>query len=110
MMIEIAFWGQNQPSFQKASKIIYRVHGVKISYVTVMNITKYIGKLVYEHNYNKALEIWNNRANIDMTITKKKGTLYIHADGANYVIALRCMWESDHWDKIEKIVVNEIYH
>ena len=31
-------------------------------------------------------------------------------DGANYVIALRCMWESDHWDKIEKIVVNEIYH
>ena len=109
-MIEIAFWGQNQPSFQKASKIIYRVHGVKISYVTVMNITKYIGKLVYEHNYNKALEIWNNRANIDMTITKKKGTLYIQADGANYVIALRCMWESDHWDKIEKIVVNEIYH
>ena len=82
MMIEIAFWGQNQPSFQKASEIIYRVHGVKISYVTVMNITKYIGKLVYEHNYNKALEIWNNCANIDMTITKKKGTLYIQADGA----------------------------
>ena len=82
MMIEIAFWGQNQPSFQKASEIIYRVHGVKISYVTVMNITKYIGKLVYEHNYNKALEIWNNRANIDMTITKKKATLYIQADGA----------------------------
>ena len=42
MMIEIAFWGQNQPSFQKASDIIYRVHGIKISYVTIMNITKYV--------------------------------------------------------------------
>ena len=83
MMIEIAFWGQNQSSFQKASEIVYRVHGIKISYVTVMNITKYVGKLVYNYNYNKALNIWNNRANIDMTITKKKGTLYIQADGAS---------------------------
>ena len=50
MMIEIAFWGQNQASFQKASEIIYRVYGVKISYVTVMKITKYVGKLVYDYN------------------------------------------------------------
>ena len=83
MMIEIAFWGQNQASFQKASEIIYRVYGVKISYVTVMKITKYVGKLVYDYNYNKAIEIWNNRINIDMTVTKKKGTLYIQADGAS---------------------------
>ncbi len=82
MMMEIAFWCQNQPSFQKASKIIYRVHGIKISCVTVMKITKYVGKLVYDYNYNKAIEIWNNRTNIDMTVTKMKGTLYIQADGA----------------------------
>ena len=81
-MIEIAFWGQNQPSFQKASEIIYRVHNIKISYVTVMNITKFIGKIVYNYNYNKALEIWNNRTNIEMQSTSKKGTLYIQADGA----------------------------
>lgn len=81
-MIEIAFWGQNQPSFQKASEIIYRVHNTKISYVTVMNITKFIGKIVYNYNYNKALEIWNNRTNIEMQSTSKKGTLYIQADGA----------------------------
>ncbi len=82
MMMEIAFWGQNQPSFQKASEIIYRVYGIKISYVTVMNITKYVGKLVYNYNYNIALNIWNNRANMDISIAKKKGTLYIQADGA----------------------------
>ena len=82
MMMEIAFWGQNQPSFQKASEIIYRVHGIRISYVTVMNITKYVGKSVYDYNYNISLNIWNNRANMDISIAKKKGTLYIQADGA----------------------------
>ena len=41
-MIEIAFWGQNQVSFEKASEIIYRVDGIQLSYVSVMNITKYI--------------------------------------------------------------------
>ena len=81
-MIEIAFWGQNQPSFQKAKEIIKRVHNIDISYVTVMNITEYIGKLVFDYNYNEAVKIWNNRANIDMTINIKKLTLYIQADGA----------------------------
>ena len=82
-MIEIAFWGQNQVSFEKASEIIYRVDGIQLSYVSVMNITKYIGKIVYDYNYNKALEIWNHRANIDMTITKKKKKLYNQVDGAS---------------------------
>ena len=31
-------------------------------------------------------------------------------DGANYIITLRCMWESDNWDKIEKIVIDKLYH
>ena len=81
-MIEIAFWGQNQPSFQKASKIIERVLNIKISATNVLKITEYVGKLVYEYNYNKALEIWKNRANIDTTTTERKNTLYIQADGA----------------------------
>lgn len=81
-MIEIAFWGQNQASFKKASEIIYRVHGFKISYITVKNITEFIGKLVYDYNYNSALEIWNNRANLEVNTSNKKGTLYIQADGA----------------------------
>ena len=47
-----------------------------------MNITKFIGKIVFDYNYNKALKIWNNRALIDTHCVKKKGTLYIQADGA----------------------------
>lgn len=37
-----------------------------------MNITKFIGKIVYEHNYKEALKIWNNRANIGMGASIKK--------------------------------------
>lgn len=81
-MIEIAFWGQNQPSFQKATEIIRRIYNIDISYVTVMNVTKYIGKVVYDYNYEQATEIWENRTKIDMEVSIKKGTLYIQADGA----------------------------
>lgn len=81
-MIEIAFWGQNQPSFQKASEIIYRVHNINISYITVKNITEFIGKIVYNYNFNNSVKIWNDRANIDMNTAVKSGTLYIQADGA----------------------------
>lgn len=81
-MIEIAFWGQNQPSFQRASEIIYRVLGIKISHTLVRNITEFIGKIVYDYNYNNSLKTWNNRANLELSIFNKKGTLYIQADGA----------------------------
>ena len=27
-------------------------------------------------------------------------------EGANYIIALRCMYESNNWDKIEKLVID----
>lgn len=81
-MIEIAFWGQNQPSFQRASEIIYRVLGIEISHTTVRNITEFIGKLVYDYNYEKAMNIWNSRANLKLSLLNKKGTLYIQADGA----------------------------
>lgn len=81
-MIEIAFWGQNQASFQKASQIIERVLNIKVSPNNVLKITEYIGKIVFDYNYKKSLDIWNDRANIDMSIKTKKSTLYIQADGA----------------------------
>lgn len=81
-MIEIAFWGQNQPSFQKVAQIIKRVLQIKISSNNVLKITEYIGKLVFTYNYKQALDIWNNRANIDITVKTKKDILYIQADGA----------------------------
>jgi hypothetical protein len=47
-----------------------------------MNITEFIGKLIYDYNYNNALDIWNKRTNLKINTINKKGTLYIQADGA----------------------------
>lgn len=81
-MIEIAFWGQNQASFNKAKEIINRLYNINIGYNRVLKITEFIGKVVFEYNYNKSMEIWNNRANLDVSNKTKKETLYIQADGA----------------------------
>ncbi len=80
-MIEVAFWGQNQPSFTRASEIIKRVHNIEISNNNVRKITEYIGKIVYEYNLDKAKNIWENRAKLNVKYTNKKGILYIEADG-----------------------------
>lgn len=63
-MVEIAFGGQNQPLFQRASEIIKRVHNIEISYNTVRKITEYVGKIVYDYNYAKAKEINNKKTSI----------------------------------------------
>lgn len=84
-MIEIAFWGQNQASFCKAAEIIKRIYNITISSNTVLKITEFIGKIVYDYNNNNALEIWNNRANLEVNTSNKKGTLYIQADGATWL-------------------------
>jgi len=81
-MVEIAYWGQNQPSFEKARKIIERVHGINLSYITIKNVTEYIGNIVFQNLLNKTNEVWNNRANIDIDTKKDKLILYIESDGA----------------------------
>ena len=59
-MIEISFWGQNQPSFQRASKIIKRVDHIEISPTNVRKITEYIRKIVFDYNNLIADNIWEN--------------------------------------------------
>ena len=81
-MIEISFWGQNQPSFQRASEIIKRVDHIEISPTNVRKITEYIGKIVFDYNNLIADNIWEKRAKINVDGKRKKGILYIEADGA----------------------------
>ncbi len=81
-MVEIAYWGQNQSSFKKSKEIIKRIYNIDISVNNILKITKYIGKIVYDYNYQKALEIWNDRSNIETASSTKKGIIYIQADGA----------------------------
>lgn len=81
-MIEIAFWGQNQPSFKKASNIIQRVHGINISYITIKNVTEYIGNLLFQYLLENANKIWDKRSDISVDTNKDKQILYMESDGA----------------------------
>lgn len=81
-MIEIAFWGQNQPSFKKASEIIKRVHGITISADMVKNVTEYIGNLLFNHLLDNANKVWEERASISIDNKKSKLILYMESDGA----------------------------
>ena len=65
----------------------------------------------YEHNGwfvgSGAIESSNK---VVAQLRLKQAGMRWSVNGANYIITLRCMCESNNWDKIEKIVVNHIYH
>ena len=65
----------------------------------------------YEHNGwfigSRAIEC-SNKAVAPLRL--KQAGMRWSINGANYIITLRCMYESDNWGKIEKIVVDSIYH
>ena len=49
-----------------------RIYNINISLNNVLKITKFIGKIVCEYNYEETLKIWNNRSNIETNVTIKK--------------------------------------
>ena len=81
MMCEVAFWGQNQSSFETAAEIIKKVHGAAISDETVRNITDYVGKIVFEEDKRIADKTYEEILHMKYT-KNKKGIIYIQTDGA----------------------------
>jgi len=76
-MIAIAFWGQNQSSFEKATKIIQEIYDINISTDMTKKVTEYIGNLLFQNLMNNANEVWNNRANLDINSKKDKLILLV---------------------------------
>lgn len=82
MMVEMAFCGQNQASFADAEMLLGKYYNVKSNQDTILQVTEFVGKLVFNSDDNKAQEIYNNIANIDIDKPKTKDTLYVEIDGA----------------------------
>jgi len=84
LMLETAFYGQNQSSFADASAMVKRAMGMEINKETIREITEDIGKLVFEADTQKAEHLVNNMYEIEMTddAQKTEGALYIMTDGA----------------------------
>jgi len=82
MILEVAFYGQNQSSFSDASAMIKRAMGLEINKETVRAITEAVGKRVFEADTRKAEHLINNMHEIEMSEKKDGRTLYIMTDGA----------------------------
>lgn len=84
MMIEVAFWGQNQCSYQAAEDVISKVLGVSVNDDTVRMVTNAVGEIVYKNDCRAAENAYTqlNTGKLVFPRRKKEGVLYIEADGA----------------------------
>lgn len=82
MMVEMAFWGQNQASFSNARDLLEKYKNVKSNADTLLQVTEYVGKLVFEEDDTKAKKNYDNIANLVIEKEKNKGNLYAEIDGA----------------------------
>ena len=81
MQLEIAYYAQNQCSFERASQMIERVYKVEINKETVREITEKIGTDVYRADTARAEASINHIEEIEYTKAREE-TLYLEIDGA----------------------------
>jgi len=82
-MLKVSYWAQNQSSYQRAEEALEKVMGVFINDDTVRLISNYIGGLIFREDCRKAEEIVALLLSGKASFTRKrKGVLYIEADGA----------------------------
>ena len=65
VMLEAAFYGQNQSSFTDASAMIKRAMGLEINKETAREITEAVGKRVFETDTQRAEHLINNMHEIE---------------------------------------------
>ena len=82
LMLEVAFYGQNQSSFSDASAIVQRALGMDVNKETIREITEAIGRRVFEADTEKAEHLIENMHEIEMSEEKDGRVLYIMTDGA----------------------------
>jgi len=84
VMMNTAYWAQNQGSYQEAEDAIMRAHKLKINDDTIRQVTNYIGNIVFQEDCKMATSAYNNlnSGKLRFPNQKKKGVLYIEADGA----------------------------
>jgi len=84
LMLETAYYGQNQSSFADASAMIERALGMEINKETVREITEGIGRCVYEADTKRAKHLLENMQEIETKEGEEKEprVLYIMTDGA----------------------------
>jgi hypothetical protein len=82
-MLKIAFWAQNQLSYERAEEAIYKIMKIKINDDTIRAVTDFVGKVIFKNDCRKADESIYMLDNGDLRFPNDRdGVLYIQTDGA----------------------------
>lgn len=83
VMLECAYWAQDQVSFQRAEEKLQKAAGILVDDDTVRKAAGYIGRAVFMEDCRKANAAWAEFCAKPLTIApkRKKGVLYIETDG-----------------------------
>ena len=81
-MLEVAFWAQNQCSYQRAEEILAK-NGIIINDDTIRLVTNYVGGYIFKEDCKNADEVFKRYDQCDVGFPlNRNGILYIQADGA----------------------------
>lgn len=83
LMLRCAYWAQNQCSYQAAENVIRDTYGMYINDDTIRQVTNLIGRVVFEEDCRKTDSLFKRLDKGELNFSnKRKGVLYIEADGA----------------------------
>lgn len=84
MMVELAFYAQNQVSFEDAKYMIEKTYHIKTNAETIREVAEYVGKQVFEKDTKEAEEKYEKMYDLPMLTEQEKEdiTLYLLTDGA----------------------------
>ncbi|MDR0652488.1 MAG: hypothetical protein LBG12_04175 [Synergistaceae bacterium] len=83
-MLDVAFWAQNQSSFQRAEDVIMRIRGLKVNDDTIRKVTDAVGRHIFLLDKERAADAMSrlDAGKLMFPESKKAGTLYLETDGA----------------------------
>lgn len=83
LMLECAYWAQNQHSYEAAEQTLYRVSGIRVNDDTIRLVTNEIGRIVFEQDCRQADQALAQLDACRLPHDRcRHGVLYIEIDGA----------------------------
>jgi hypothetical protein len=81
-MLEIAFWAQNQSSFQRAEKILKRGGTMPVNDTTIRQVANFVGGFVFKRDSERAAETMEKLESGKLQFSgNRQGVIYIETDG-----------------------------
>jgi len=83
-MLKIAFWAQNQSSYQRAEDAIAEALRIRVNDDTIRQVTNFVGGMIFKHDCEKADEAFLSLTSGNLKFGRAtSGVVYIQTDGAS---------------------------